>query len=208
MLVFIDDSGDPGFKLDKGSSLIFIISCVIFEDELEAEKAAVAIKELRRKLKFPDTVEFKFNKSKRKVREEFLKTINSFNFKIRSLVIKKELIKSNELRNNKNSFYSYAIKLLLKHSGGSILEAKVRIDGSGDRIFRRNFVTYLRKQLNTNQKRIMKNCKLMDSKENVLIQLADMISGSIRRFYDLNKTDQSIYKKIIEKHIEDEWKFR
>ncbi len=38
MLVFIDDSGDPGFKLDKGSSKFFVISLVIFNDNLEAEK--------------------------------------------------------------------------------------------------------------------------------------------------------------------------
>ena len=36
MLVFIDDSGDPGFKLGKGSSLIFVIGCIVFDDELEA----------------------------------------------------------------------------------------------------------------------------------------------------------------------------
>ena len=208
MLVFIDDSGDPGFKLDKGSAPIFIISCILFDDELEAERTAITIKELRRKLKFPDTVEFKFNKSKKSVREAFLKAINPFKFKVRSIVIKKSIIRSNELRNNKNSFYSYAIKSLLKHNGGSILNAKVRIDGSGDRIFRKNFITYLRKQLNSEEERIMKNCKLIDSRENVLIQMADMIVGSIRRFYDSSKTDGSIYKKIIEKHIQDEWRFK
>lgn len=32
MLVFIDDSGDPGFKLDKGSSRFFVICSVIFDD--------------------------------------------------------------------------------------------------------------------------------------------------------------------------------
>lgn len=208
MLVFIDDSGDPGFKLEKGSSAIFVISCVIFDDELEAEKTAVAIKELRRDLKFPDEVEFKFSKSRRKIREKFLKKINSFQFKIRSLVIKKSLIRSEELKNNKNSFYSYAIKSLLKYSNNSIIEAKVRIDGSGDRRFRRNFLTYLRKQLNTHHKKIMKNCQLIDSKSNVLIQMVDMVAGSIRRSYDEEKTDRLIYKQIIKKHIQDEWKFR
>jgi hypothetical protein len=87
MLVFIDDSGDPGFKLEKGSSHIFTISCVIFTNELEAEKTAVAIKELRRDLKFPDEVEFKFNKSRRRIREKFLYKVNPFKFKVRSLVI-------------------------------------------------------------------------------------------------------------------------
>ncbi|OGE67110.1 hypothetical protein A3H85_00990 [Candidatus Daviesbacteria bacterium RIFCSPLOWO2_02_FULL_40_8] len=208
MLVFIDDSGDPGFKLDKGSSLIFVISCVIFDDELEAEKTAVAIKEFRRRIRFPDDVEFKFNKSSKKTREKFLEAINSFHFKVRSLVIQKDVIKSEELKGNKNSFYSYAIKLLLQHSDGSILNAKVRVDGSGDRIFRKSFVAYLRKQLNSEQRKVMKDCKLVDSKENVLVQMADMIAGSIRRAYELDKTDRETYKKIIRKHIEDEWRFR
>ncbi len=154
MLVFIDDSGDAGFKLEKGSSPIFVISCVIFKDELEAEKTAVAIKELKRELKFPDQTEFKFNRSQRVVREKFLYKTNSFDFKVRSLVINKTLIKNLELRRNKNSFYSYAIKLLLKHSGGTIIDAKIRIDGSGDRLFRRNFLTYLRKELNNAQRKM------------------------------------------------------
>jgi hypothetical protein len=60
MLVFIDDSGDSGFKLDKGSSAFFVIALVIFDDELEAEKTAIAIKGLKRDLGFPDNLEFKF----------------------------------------------------------------------------------------------------------------------------------------------------
>ena len=208
ILVFIDDSGDPGFKIEKGSTKCFVISCVIFQDELEAEKTAVAIKQLRRNLKFPDTMEFKFNKSRKKVRIKFLQAINKFNFKIRSLVIEKKLIKSIELKSNKDSFYSYAIKLLLEHSGGSIINARVKIDGSGDRIFRRNFLSYLRRQLNTRQKKIIKNCKLVSSKANVLIQMADMVAGAVRRSYDRTKTDAKLYKSIFKKHIEDEWKFK
>jgi len=68
MLVFIDDSGDPGFKLDKGSTKYFIIAMVIFDDDLEAEKTAVAIKEFRRELKWPDYREFRFYKLSRDIR--------------------------------------------------------------------------------------------------------------------------------------------
>ena len=125
MLVFIDDSGDPGFKLDKGSSRFFIISLVIFGDNLEVEKTAVAIKELRRELGFSDEVEFKFFKSRREVREKFLNTINKFDFRVRSLVIDKMVIESDHFKTNKNSFYSYAIKMILKHSNNSILNAKI-----------------------------------------------------------------------------------
>lgn len=168
----------------------------------------MSIKELRRLLKFPDDVEFKFNKSSKKTRRGFLSAINKYKFKVRCLVINKSIITSLELKSKKNSFYSYAIKLLLQHNDGSILDAKVRIDGSGDRVFRKSFITYLRKQLNFRQKRILKNCKLVDSKDNVLVQLADMVAGSIRRFYDTSKTDREEYKELIKRHIEDEWKFR
>jgi hypothetical protein len=208
MLVFIDDSGDPGFKLGKGSSRYFVISLLIFNDELEAEKAAIAIKELRRELQFPDNMEFKFHKSSEKTREYFLNQIKQFSFSIRSLVIDKSLIRSDELKNNKSSFYSYAIKMVLKYNDGEILNAKVKIDGSGDRIFKRNFLTYLRKELNMNNKKIMKNCRLVDSKDNVLIQMVDMIAGSIKRSYEGSKSDKLKYKEIIKKHITDEWMFK
>src|SRR3989339_869212 len=118
MLVFIDDSGDPGFKLDRGSTKFFVISLVIFDDELEAEKTAVAIKDLKRDLKFSDKFEFKFYKSSRDVRERFLRKVAKFKFRVRSLVINKSIVRSEELRHNKNSFYSYAIKTVLKYSGG------------------------------------------------------------------------------------------
>ncbi|TRZ78172.1 DUF3800 domain-containing protein [bacterium] len=208
MQVFIDDSGDAGFKLNRGSSKIFVISAVIFDDELEAEKTALAIKELKRELKFPDEVEFKFNKSSKKVRMQFLEAVNKYEFKVRSIVIDKQIIHSEELINNKNSFYSYAIKSLLNYSGNAISNAKIKIDGSGDKLFRKNFLTYLRKNLNSSNRIIIKSCKLIDSKKNVLIQLADMIAGSVRRSYDHSKMDSKIYKSIIQKHIDDEWNFK
>ncbi len=208
MIVFIDDSGDAGFKLEKGSSSHFVIACVIFDDDLEALKVKVAVKELKRKLNFPDNVEFKFFKSKNTVKESFLRTINKFQFRVRTIVVDKSLIRSDELRNNKNSFYSYIIKLVLENSNESILDAKIRIDGSGDRFFRRNFLSYLRRQLNSKQKKIMKNCKLIDSKSDELIQVADMVAGCIRRSFDKSKKDSVDYKSLIKKHIEDEWVFR
>jgi hypothetical protein len=208
MLVFIDDSGDPGFRLGKGSSSHFVIACIIFDDDLEALKVKVAVKDLKRELKFPDDVEFKFFKSRNVIKESFLKSIDKFNFKVRAIVVDKTIIRSDELKNNKNSFYSYIIKSVLENSNDSILDARIRIDGSGDRFFRKNFLSYLRRQLDLKQKRIMKNCKLVDSKSDELIQVADMVAGCIRRSYDKSKNDPVYYKSLIKKHIEDEWEFR
>lgn len=205
MLIFIDDSGDPGFKFDKGSSQFFVIALLIFDDTLEAEKMAVAIKSLRRELGMFDHEEFKFNKSNNKIRTSFLNTITQFSFRIRCLVVDKRLIYSPELKSKKESFYAYFIKEALKHSNDTIREAKIRIDGSGDREFKKQFLTYLRKELNSGEVNVMKNCRMIDSKSDVLVQSVDMIAGAIRRSYE---KEEIIFKDVIKKHIQNEWQFR
>jgi hypothetical protein len=207
MLVFIDDSGDAGFKLGRGSTSFFVIAMVLFDDYLEAEKTALAIKEFRRSLGWPDYREFRFHKLSKEIRLKFLNAVKDYKFRIRALVVKKDIIRSIELRNNKDKFYSYFIKEVLRHSDGTILNARIKIDGSGDRVFRKSFLSYLRKELNSEHRTIMKNCKLEDSKHNVLIQLADMVAGSINRYYT-SKNDAKEYKAVIQKHIEDEWAFK
>lgn len=209
MLIFIDDSGDPGFKLDKGSSGVFVIACVIFDDELEAEKTAVAIKEFRRKMKFPDTMEFKFNKSKKKIREGFLIGVSKYKFRIRAIVMQKEKIYGQELRRSKESFYSYAIKMVLKYDNQTLKNAKIKLDGHGERIFRRRLTTYLRQELNIRQKKVVSQLRFVNSKTNVLIQLADMVAGAIYRKYTSNKKDAEIYYDILKRYkkIEDCWIF-
>lgn len=207
MLVFIDDSGDPGFKMEKGSSPVFVIACVIFDDELEAEKTAVAIKEFRRRLKKSDNYEFKFNKANREFRIKFLEQIVHFKFRIRAIVFEKSKIKSSELKTSKQSFYNYAIKMVLKHNFGTIKEAKLRLDGHGDRIYKREVIRYLRHELNHRENRVFNKLQFVDSKTNVLIQLADMIAGSIHRKNQSDKTDAKIYYSVIKKKIEDLWEF-
>jgi hypothetical protein len=207
MLVFIDDSGDPGFKINKGSSVVFVIACVIFDDELEAEKTAVAIKELRRKLKKSDHFEFKFNKGDREFRIKFLEQVARFKFRIRAIVFEKCKVKSNELKTSKQSFYNYAIKMVLKHNFGTIKEAKIRLDGHGDRIYKKEVVRYLRKELNNHENKVFQKLQFIDSKSNVLIQLSDMIAGSIHRKYEVEKTDAKTYYEIIKKRVEDLWEF-
>lgn len=97
--------------------------------------------------------------------------------------------------------------MLLKHNQGSIKNARVRIDGSGDRIFKRTFLSYLTRELNSPNKKIIKNCRLVDSRSDVLIQMADMIAGTLNRFYSGNKNDANIYREIIKTKLDDEWKF-
>lgn len=205
MLVFIDDSGDPGFKVEKGSSAVFVIALVIFDDDLEAEKTAVEIKQLKRDLKFPDVVEFKFHKSRIQIKRKFLQKVSGYKFRIRAIAVKKENIRSSFLVNNKESFYNYIVMQVLKNSKKTITNAKLKFDRRGEKKIRDNLRVYLSRELDNKSNRIFKDLKFVDSRTNVLIQLADMVAGTIATFYkDKNKD----IIKIIGKRIEDIWEFK
>ncbi len=207
MLVFIDDSGDPGFKLDKGSSKHFVIACVIFDDNLDAEETSLKIKRLRRTLKWRDDHEFKFSKASKDIRLAFLNEIKGCNFRIRAIVADKSVIRSPELRSNKNKFYNYMIKEVLSKSDGSIKDGSIRLDGHEDRAYKKAATTYFRQQANP-RGGVIKDLKFVNSKSDSLIQLADMVAGSILRTTQSGKTDADEYLKVIRKRVEDIWEFK
>ncbi|MGB9898912.1 DUF3800 domain-containing protein [Thermanaerothrix sp.] len=47
MLAFIDESGDTGLKVDKGSSYFFVVAMVVFENHEEALNCDNKIEKLK-----------------------------------------------------------------------------------------------------------------------------------------------------------------
>ncbi len=207
MLVFIDDSGDPGFKIEKGSSKVFVIVLIIFDDNLEAEKTSLSIKELRRKLKVSDFYEFKFNKCSSRFKKNFIETVRSFKYRVRAIVVKKDVIYSPRLKNYKEDFYNHIVMQVLKHSEGYIKKAKLKFDKRGEKLLRDNLRVYLSRELDNKNKKIFNDLKFADSKENTLIQLADMVAGSIfAKYSEKEKKYFELFKEA--KKIEDIWVFK
>ncbi len=206
MLVFIDDSGDPGFKTQSGSSPVFVIALVLFDDPLEAEKTSLTIKELRRKLKVSDLYEFKFNKTNNRFKDAFFSAVRDYQFRVRAIVVKKQDIYSLRLQNYKENFYNHIIMQVLKHDGGSIRNAKLKFDKRGEKALRDQLRVYLSKQLDNKRKRIFSDLKFVDSRQNTLIQLADMIAGAI---YSSYSGKDKKYLEIVKKsgRVEDIWLF-
>jgi hypothetical protein len=98
--------------------------------------------------------------------------------------------------------------MVLEHNDDMIKNAKIRLNGSGEKSFRQQLTTYLRKSLNTKNSRIMQNLRFRDSSQDVLIQLADMIAGSIRRYYDKSTLDWNVYRKLLKTKEDDIWLFK
>jgi hypothetical protein len=206
MLIFIDDSGDPGFRVGSGSSEIFVIALVIFTDPLVAEETSLEIKKLRRKLGLADTYEFKFNKSGKKFKPPFFDTVKQYDFKVRAIVVRKENIYSHALKSKKERFYNYIIMQVFRKSS-TIKNAKLWFDKYGERAIRDELRVYLSRELNNKDKQVFKDLKFADSRRNTLIQLADMVAGSIFAAY--SGKDECYLKKLKQAgRIEDIWAFR
>ncbi len=202
MLVLIDESGDPGFKLNKGSSAYFIVSMVVFASFDEAEKCSLAIQKLQQDQRiFP---EFKFSNCRKEIKDKFFKCIKPYNFQIYALAVPKAEIYSAALRTDCDKFYNFFVRQLLTYHDNLLRDAHIKIDESGDREFKNEMATYIRRMMKTG---CIKNIKFKKSKGDHLIQLADMITGAIVRSYS-SKRDSTRWHGMIAPKINNLWKFK
>lgn len=193
MLVFIDESGDTGRKIGKGSSRYFVIALVSFEENDEAVACDQRIILLRKELHLPKFFEFKFNKLRREQREAFLKAVLPYSFFYFVVVINKDPQKLYGVGFNvKESFYKYTCGLVFENAKPYLKEATVIIDGSGSREFKRQFQLYLKRRVGS----LIRKVKIQSSHSNNLIQLADMVAGAVHRSFG-RKGDRDLYRPII-----------
>ncbi|MDP2359067.1 MAG: DUF3800 domain-containing protein [Beijerinckiaceae bacterium] len=203
MLVFIDESGDPGFKIERGASPIFVVAMVIFEDDTAARRAQECIQEsdVRR----AHASEFKFNKCSFDVRDRFFSCVQTCDFKVRAIVVRKDRIYSPRLKADKESFYQYFVNQMMRYDNRVLRDAKVVIDGSGDREFRQNLNAQLRKRLGQG---VIRSVRFRDSAGDVLVQLADMCAGAIARSYRPDRPEANRWREALRPKIDDVWDFK
>src|SRR5438552_3804159 len=116
MLVFIDESGDPGFKLEKGASPVFVAVMVIFEEDKHGAVTQRVIEQS--KARRAHKPEFKFSKCSDEVRDLFFDAVRNCPFKVRAIVVRKEVIHSPRLKRNKERFYEYFVKSMMNYDSG------------------------------------------------------------------------------------------
>ena len=103
-----------------------------------------------------------------------------------------------QLRRSGEFFYNFTMKMLLAHTFGDICEAKLFVDGEAGREALKRMVAYLRRECNTGDVRVFDDIRFVPKRErNVLLQLADMVTGSIARSYRQDKPDRYAYRTII-----------
>ena len=203
MLVFIDEAGDTGLKLDKGSSKFFVISLILFEDHEEALACDQRIQLLKKELKYPENFEFHFSFNSKRIRLKFLEAIQPYQFIYFSVVIDKSPEKLwGPGFTTKESFYKYACQMVFTNARPHLDNAIVVLDKSGSPDFRKKLAKYLREKIGKREdKKIIKKLKQQRSSSNNLLQLADYISGIINRKVQNKKNWEEYYKFIASKEI-------
>lgn len=197
MLVFIDESGDSGLKIEQGSSRYFVVSMVVFEDNKEAEACDKRISLLGRELGYPEGFISHFKDNSHKIRMAFLQAVAPYDFFYFGFALNKDPQKLwGEGFKFKESLYKSACSYIFENAKPYLKEATVIIDKSGKKVFRSQLASYLKKKINNERNEIIKKVKMQPDRGNNLLQLADYVAGVINR-YQQGKKFSDEYRRFI-----------
>ncbi len=197
MFVFLDEAGDTGLKIERGSSRIFTIAMVIFSDGEEMQKCDRSIHELRIELKKENAFEFHFHDNSKRVRHAFLKKVAPFEFSYHVFVLNKDIQKMwNDSFKTKESLYKMVSRIIFENARMYIKDAYVVIDKSGSRDFQKTLAKYLKGIVNTSEKKVIRKFRAERSSQNNLLQLADYVVSICHRKAS-GKSDADMYYRAI-----------
>ena len=195
-LIFIDDSGDPGFR--GTSSRYFLMTAVAFNDTECALEVDRLISHFRISLGWSENAEFKFRKTNKLIIRQLLNLVSKTSFEVYSVYVGKSKYRSIMPLMNKKKFYDWMIEELINVIPFN--EAKIMINGAADKKTRLRTASYIRHKVNVEGRRI-KALKIVDSRRDNLIQLADLLSGTLGRSLKSDKTDAKEYIEIVRNKI-------
>lgn len=183
--IYIDESGN--IQNTNG----FVICFVIFYDIDILDKVSLAIRNFKNKRFQNENMELHFNKESLTTKKTFFKYMSDQKFVIKYY--------TNSLRNLHVTYQEHLIASILQNIY-TFQNARIFIDGD----ISNSKHPLLLQQIKTSLKRRslkVKSIKFVNSKNNVLIQLADMCAGCIRRKLERNTADDRRLFDMIRKFI-------
>lgn len=189
--IYIDESGDPGLK--DSSSNNFIVASVVVVGQENRDKLDEAIANYRNGLGWKEDKELKFHKSEKDVIRLAIRALKDFDYSAYAIVIDKSRLNLQELSViERGSIALYTIKELLVKL--HIDDATITIDGAPGVRYMKKARTYLRQELKASGISVNK-IVFEDSRKNALIQLADLVAGSVA--HSVNKPDGKEFIRLF-----------
>jgi hypothetical protein len=194
MLVFIDESGCPGFTLDRRDDPVFVLAMIVFASRSDAAEAQRVISNLQRTIGHKS--EFKFSKCRDEVRDAFFRGVSRCSFSVIAIVVEKPHVSTFRASRCDGDNYRFFVEELLRFE--SIQDVDLRIDGPGDPRFSRE----LRRSLAAALRGKVRKLQMADSARDLLIQLADMCVGAIARAYR-NRPEADRWLRMLRPKIQE-----
>ncbi|MBE6893533.1 MAG: DUF3800 domain-containing protein [Ruminococcaceae bacterium] len=196
---FIDECGSFGFDFSSEGNSEYYILCAIVIKNSEIENLRETIKRVKNNNGFQNG-EMKSSKiDKYPRRTKIITELLDAKFEIFLLVAdKQKFVEGSPLKNFKPSFIKYLHKLLYDVLHNSYQKLTIVEDEIGTTEFQESFKKYVKE--NTTKNLFGEyDFDYSDSKESSLVQLADIIAGSINRVYIDPKSPN--YREMLKSKI-------
>lgn len=188
---------------NKNTSTHFIITAIIVrESDVDAVRTAVA--DIRDRY-FPNG-EIKSSRIKRSYQERRKKIIEEtlpIPYKIFSVVVEKKLLEDSRGLRFKQSFYKFMNNIVHKELRAAFKNLVVVADEIGGSDYMQSFCKYVEEHSEFPNLYGESEFSFENSKSEVIVQLADLISGTLSFLYDEHKKDASVpnYQEILKDKI-------
>lgn len=197
-IAFIDEFGTNSLDFGKKDvSSHFIITCILIEKS-KIEKVREDIESVRKNNFQTGEIKSSGVGENHRRRLKILAELVKADFRILALIVDKRKLMG-EGFGYKPIFYKFLFGLIYNDLYKVFAQVDVHMDEHGGEQFMKGFIKYIRKNhppdLFTPENKIV----FEKSKENILIQLADFICGSLARVYD--ETKKSEYSDNIIKLV-------
>jgi len=197
---FIDEYGDSGLNFDKqGTSTHFIVTAIIVE-ECNLKKLETEVEAIRAKHFGPGEIKSNNVRGNHDRRKRILADISNIEFSFLAVVVDKRKIFKDSGLAYKQSFYKYLNDKL--HT--ELRRTYPKLCMISDQLGSREFMDSFRKYVIENSNPILfdyYDFGFNDSKNSVIIQLADFVSGCLSYIYDEKKISQEsrAYYQLLKK---------
>jgi hypothetical protein len=205
MKIAIDESGDTGRKLWRGSSRWFILAAVIVPESAPGcGITCQAVEAYRRN--FTNDPELHFSHNSHEQHLDFMHYMHDKDFVYASVVIDKRklLLRNPFVLSSKMSLLQYAFDNLFAQLQPWLDDPIVLMDSSGSRHFNQVLGHHLLRLYGSDNKtgiHKIKQIKSVDSASEPLVQLADYVAGAIH-----HHLDKSYSSETFEKYLQDKGK--
>jgi hypothetical protein len=179
-----------------GTSAHFTVAGVLVSDDSSYERCAAGLAEFKA-ARAKDRTEFRFNQCGNDLRAEYLRAAARLPWRYLAVVLNKGKLRGAGFR-YKDSLYKYTVHLLLSNAGPLLNDAIVVFDQCGSRDFKRTMRPYCmnratKKDGTEGIKRVLARASHSDH----MLQLADMVAGSVARSYKPEMSDSGHYRRLI-----------